>query len=70
VKPAARAREVAAREGPKRRQAYREAISALEALAAMGRWPGRRDALAERQVEVVRRRWARIERRARQIAGR
>jgi hypothetical protein len=49
-------------------QAVAEALAALDALEAMGAWPGPRDLLSEQAVEVVRRRWARIGTRARQTA--
>jgi IS5 family transposase len=53
-------------EGPRPEQAVAEAISATVALAAQGKWPGPRDAVAERAVEKVRRRWLRIAQNARQ----
>jgi hypothetical protein len=65
-----RQRELLAREGPRPAQAAAEAASALNALAAMGAWPGPRDPVSERAVEVVRRRWARAKRRARQTKAR
>lgn len=67
---AARSREVAAREGPRPEQAVAEALSALSALARMGMWPGPRDAVSEDAVLQVRRRWARIQKRARQARSR
>jgi hypothetical protein len=54
--------------GPDSEQAVAEALAALDALEAMGAWPGPRDPLSELAVEVVRRRWARIQTRAREIA--
>ncbi len=54
-----------AEEGPRGEQAVEEANAALAALAAMGMWPGPRDPASERQVEAIRARWARIQRRAR-----
>ena len=57
-----------AAEGAAPEQAIREALSALNALAAMGLWPGPRDPVSERAVITVRRRWARIQKRARQLA--
>lgn len=65
---AARSRELARVEGPRPEQAVAEAIAASEALAEMGVWPGPRDPVSERAVEEVRRRWARIQRHARQTA--
>lgn len=59
---ASRAAEAVARaEGAKPAQAIAEALSALNALADMGLWPGPRDPGSEREVEEVRRRWARIQ---------
>jgi hypothetical protein len=63
---AARKRELMRIEGPRGEQAVAEALAAVSALAAEGKWPGPRDPVSERAVEEVRRRWARIERRARQ----
>ena len=54
-----------AAEGPQPEQAIAEALSALTLLEEMGRWPGPRDTLAEREVEEVRRRWAKVQRRYR-----
>jgi len=65
VAAAERQRELLRAEGPQPERAVAEAIAALEALAAMGVWPGARDPVSERAVEEVRRRWARIERNAR-----
>lgn len=63
---AARERERMREEGPQPEQAVAEALAALAALAAMGQWPDPRDPVSERAVEEVRRRWARIQHRARQ----
>ena len=52
-------------EGARPEQAIAEALSALNALADMGLWPGPRDPGSEREVEEVRRRWARIQANAR-----
>jgi hypothetical protein len=57
-------------EGPNPEQAVAEAMSALHALESAGLWPGPRDAVSEQAVERVRRRWALIERRAREIRSR
>lgn len=54
-----------AAEGPQPEQAMAEALSALTLLEEMGLWPGPRDTLAEREVEEVRRRWAKIQKRCR-----
>jgi hypothetical protein len=61
---AARRRELMRKEGPRPKQAVAEAIAATEALAAQGLWPGDRDPVRARGVELVRQRWVRIERRA------
>lgn len=63
---AARQRELMRAEGPRPQQAVAEALAAAAALATAGKWPGPRDAVSERGVEEVRRRWVRIEQRARQ----
>jgi hypothetical protein len=55
---------VAAREGPNPTQAVIEALSAVNAVAAMGLWPGVRDPASEAAIIEVRRRWARIQKRA------
>ena len=65
---ARRQRELTATAGPDSVQAVAEALAALDALEAMGAWPGPRDLLSEQAVEVVRRRWARIQTRARETA--
>jgi hypothetical protein len=63
---AARQRELMRAEGPRPVQAVAEALAAAAALAAEGKWPGPRDQVSERAVEEVRRRWVRIEHRARE----
>jgi hypothetical protein len=67
---AARSREVVAREGPRPEQAVAEALSALSALKTMGLWPGPRDPVSEAAVLQVRRRWAKIQKRAKQAQSR
>jgi hypothetical protein len=62
----ARQRELLKAEGPRPEQAVAEAISAAAALAAQGTWPAPRDAVSERGVERVRRRWVRIAQNAKQ----
>ena len=62
---ALRQRELLAAEGARPEQAVAEALAAINALEALGQWPGPRDAVSEQAVEVVRRRWARIQTRAR-----
>jgi hypothetical protein len=63
-----RQRELLAEEGPNPAQAVAEALDALAVLEAMGQWPSPRDAVSERAVGVVRRRWVRIQNRARAAA--
>jgi hypothetical protein len=63
---AARQRELTVQSGTDPAQAISEALSALALLQAMKLWPGPRDPASERAVVAVRRRWARIQRRARQ----
>ena len=46
------------------RQLEAQVNSFANALADMGLWPGPRDPGSEREIQVVRRRWARIQRRA------
>lgn len=65
---AERQRRLLAEEGPRPTQAVAECLAALSALKAMGLWPGPRDPIAERAVEQVRRRWAKVQKRARQQA--
>lgn len=62
---AVRIRQAAAEEGPKPTQAVAEALSAATALETMGVWPGPRDPASEVAVLEVRRRWAKIQRKAR-----
>lgn len=57
-----------AAEGPQPEKAIAEALSALDLLEDMAQWPGPRDTLAEREVEEVRRRWAKVQRRYRALA--
>jgi hypothetical protein len=67
---AERRRELLRAEGPRPAQAVAEALAALAALAETGEWPALRDPVTERSVEAVRRRWARIERRAKATRAR
>lgn len=60
----ARIRQTFAAEGPNPQQAVAEALSAVNALAEMGLWPGPRDPANEAAVHEVRQRWARIQRKA------
>ncbi len=64
ARAAARIHEISAAEGPDPAQAVAEALSAVNALAEMGMWPGPRDPASEASVVEVRRRWARIQKRA------
>jgi len=59
-----RSRSVRAAEGPSPRHAVAEALSAANAVAEMGMWPGPRDPANEAAVNEVRRRWARIQQKA------
>src|SRR5947209_2142101 len=61
---AVRSRQALAAEGPNPKQAVAEALSAVNALAEMGLWPGPRDPANEAAVMVVRERWVRIQKRA------
>lgn len=61
---AVRIRRAVADEGPNPAQAVAEALSAATALAGMGMWPGPRDPASEAAVLEVRRRWARIQQKA------
>ena len=58
-------RSLQAIEGPHPQRAVAQSLTALSALEVMGRWPSPRDAVSERAIEEVRRRWARIQQRAR-----
>lgn len=62
---AVRIRQAATEEGPNPTQAVAEALSAATALEMMGMWPGPRDPASEAAVLEVRRRWAKIQRKAR-----
>jgi hypothetical protein len=59
-----RQRELLASAGPRPEQAVAEALAALGALEAMGMWPGPRDPVRERGVEILRSRWAKMGQRA------
>ena len=61
---ASRQQELSLLEGSQPERAIAESMAALNALAEMGLWPGPRDPGSESEVEEVRRRWARIQRRA------
>jgi hypothetical protein len=64
-----RQRNLWAAEGPKPAQAVAESLSTLNALHAMGMWPGPLDPISVEGVQRVRRRWARVQRRARYEAA-
>jgi hypothetical protein len=61
---AARSRQAVAEAGPDPAQAVAEALSAIDALADAGLWPGPRDPVSEAAVVQVRERWSRIQKRA------
>src|SRR5262245_37677884 len=60
-----RQRSLRATEGPRPARAVAELFSVLNALEAMGRWPGPSDPVSEQRVQEVRARWARIQRHSR-----
>lgn len=62
--------ELRAREGPRPAQAVAESLSALNAAQDMGLWPGPRSAVEQRDIDRVRRRWARVQNRAKTAAKR
>lgn len=65
-----RQRELVQREGPGPEQAVAEFFSLLNLLGETGVWPGRRDAVAERDIEAVRKLWVRVKKRALRGRGR
>jgi hypothetical protein len=67
---ARRQRTLLAAEGARPAQAVAESLSALNALDAMGVWPGPRDPVSEQGIERVRRRWALVQHRAKQARAR
>ena len=60
-----RADELRAAEGAMPECSVPESLSALNAAYDMGLWPSARDLLSETAVDHVRRRWARVQTRAR-----
>jgi hypothetical protein len=70
AKAALRQRSLLAAEGPRPALAVAESLSALNALDTMGMWPAPRDAISEQSVQQVRRRWARVQHRAKQAWSR
>ncbi len=62
--------ELRAREGPRPEQAVAESLSALNAAKDMGLWPAPRGAVEQSDIERVRRRWARVQNRAKKAAQR
>lgn len=65
-----RIRESRGADGPRPAQAVAESLSALDAMYRMGLWPGPRDPIDNRGVEIVRARWAKVEHRARRARTR
>jgi hypothetical protein len=65
VAAARRKLELCAEEGPDAQQAVAEALSAFDLLSRTTAHPSERDPVSEREVMEVRRRWARIQKRAR-----
>jgi hypothetical protein len=63
---AQRQRSLLAVEGAQPALAVAESLSALNALETMGMWPAPRDAIAEQAIQQLRRRWARVQHRAKQ----
>jgi hypothetical protein len=61
---ARRQEELTFLEGNQPERAIAESLAALNALSEMGLWPGPRDPGSELEIDQVRRRWARIQRRA------
>lgn len=56
--------QIVAERGPQPELAIRVLLSTLDSLARMGVWPAPRDEVAARAEAEVRRRWARIGKRA------
>jgi hypothetical protein len=54
-------------EGPQPEQAVAECVSAQIAMAELGLWPGPRSEAMEREITLLRAKWATIQKRARQI---
>jgi hypothetical protein len=65
-----RQRSLLAADGAQPALAVAESLSALNALDTMGMWPAPRDAIAEQGIQQVRRRWARVQHRAKQARPR
>lgn len=65
-----RQRSLLAVNGPEPAVAIAESLSALNAVDAMGMWPAPRDAISEQGIDQVRRRWARVQHRAKQARPR
>jgi hypothetical protein len=62
---ARRERELLAKAGARPEAAVGESRAALNALDRMSKWPTCRDPVAAHAIAIVRRRWARVQRRAR-----
>ena len=65
-----RQRGLLAADGTQPALAVAESLSALNALDTMGMWPAPRDAITEQGIQQVRRRWARVQHRAKQVRSR
>jgi len=70
AKSAQRQRSLLAAAGAQPALAVAESLSALNALDTMGMWPAPRDAISEHGIQQVRRRWARVQHRAKQARTR
>jgi hypothetical protein len=70
ARSAQRQRSLLAHAGAQPALAVAESLSALNALDAMGMWPAPRDAISEQGIQLVRRRWARVQQRAKQARTR
>jgi hypothetical protein len=70
ARSALRQRSLLAAAGAQPSLAIAESLSALNALDTMGMWPAPRDAISEQGIQQVRRRWARVQHRAKQARTR
>jgi hypothetical protein len=70
AKATQRRRSLLLAEGAQPALAVAESLSALNALDTMGMWPAPRDAITEQGIQQVRRRWARVQHRAKQARSR
>jgi hypothetical protein len=69
LRAAERQRVLLAQQGPRPAQAVAESLSVLNAMDDMGMWPMPRDQVSEHAIQQVRRRWARVQHRAKQAGG-